>query len=109
MPTMADRDRPSSGPIEAKTDVSVQRRNQRESNRRGVLPSAVSHHDNSLARINKTILGKPRLRRDMAGGAAPGGGNGVIVIDPNVDRLLFLLTAAFFAFAVARSAYLLFG
>jgi hypothetical protein len=45
----------------------------------------------------------------MAGGVTPGGGNGVIVIDPNVDRLLFLLTAAFFAFAAARTAHLLFG
>jgi hypothetical protein len=35
-------------------------------------------------------------------------GNGVIVIDPNVDRLLFMLTAAFFALAVVRTFGLLF-
>jgi hypothetical protein len=36
-------------------------------------------------------------------------GNVIIVIDPNVERLLFLLTAALFAFAVAHTAHLLFG
>jgi len=45
----------------------------------------------------------------MAGSVGSGGGNGVIVIDPNVDRLLFMLTAAFFALAVARTVRLLFG
>jgi hypothetical protein len=44
----------------------------------------------------------------MAGGGARRG-NDIIVIDPNVDRLLFLLTAAFFALAVVRTAHLLFG
>jgi hypothetical protein len=34
---------------------------------------------------------------------------GIIVIDPNVDRLLFLLTAAFFALALARTLGLLFS
>jgi hypothetical protein len=40
---------------------------------------------------------------------APAEGNGIIVIDPNVDRLFFMLTAAFFALAVAWSVRLLFG
>ena len=44
-----------------------------------------------------------------AGGSRPGEGEGVIVIDPNVDRLLFILTAAFFALAVARTLGLLFS
>jgi len=45
----------------------------------------------------------------MAGSVGPGEGNGVIVIDPNVDWLLFILTAAFFALAVSRTAHLLFN
>jgi len=69
----------------------------------------VSPSDISLARINKTLPGKPRLRRGDGRRRRPGGGNDIIVIDPNVDRLLFLLTAAFFALAVARTAHLLFG
>jgi hypothetical protein len=36
-------------------------------------------------------------------------GIGGIVIDLNVERLFFLLTAAFFAFAVARTVHLLFS
>jgi hypothetical protein len=66
----------------------------------------LSHPDISLARISKTLPGKRRLRRGD-GRQRPAGD--IIVIDPNVDRLLFLLTAAFCAFAVARTAYLLFG
>jgi len=53
--------------------------------------------------------GSPGYVAAMAGGVGPAGGNDIIVIDPNVDRLLFLLTAAFFALAVARTAHLLFG
>jgi len=44
----------------------------------------------------------------MAGSLGPGARNGVIVIDPNVERLFFLLTVAFFAFAVVRTLVLLF-
>jgi hypothetical protein len=42
-----------------------------------------------------------------AGGVGSAEWNGVI--DPNVDRLLFILTAAFFALAVARTLGLLFS
>jgi len=43
----------------------------------------------------------------MAGSVGRRGGNGVIVIDPNVNRLFFILAAAFFAFAVVRTIGLL--
>ena len=69
----------------------------------------LSHHDNYLAWISKTPPGKPRLRDDIGRPRRFRRGNVIIVIDPNVDRLLFLLTAAFFAFAVAHTAHLLFG
>jgi len=36
-------------------------------------------------------------------------GIGGIVIDPSVDRLFFILTAAFFALAVVRTLGLLFS
>jgi hypothetical protein len=44
--------------------------------------------------------GAQSIRRTEIGG---------IVIDLNVERLFFLLTAAFFAFAVARTVHLLFS
>jgi hypothetical protein len=48
-----------------------------------------------------------RLATTMTGGVGPGGG--FIVINLNFDRLFFLLTAAFFAFAVVRTVGLLFS
>jgi len=56
-----------------------------------------------------TRRGRGSRSYDDAGGVGPGKGNGVIVSDPNVDWLLFILTAAFFALAVSRTAHLLFG
>jgi len=45
----------------------------------------------------------------MAGSVGLGGGNGVIVINPNINRLFFMLAASFFAFAVVRTVILLFS
>jgi hypothetical protein len=92
------------GLTEGKTAVSDQRRNQRESNRRGRVASR-----QFFGADQQDYSGEARSTSRRGQGRSAQRGDGVIVIDPNFDRLLFLLTAAFFALAVARTAYLLFG
>src|SRR5215475_13208153 len=55
-----------------------------------------------------SLLSSP-CRRLWAARRAAAKGIGGIVIDPNLNRLFFMLTASFFAFAVVRTVVLWFS